>query len=237
MLPLQDNIPTRRFPIVTWTIILLNVLVFLYELLLAASGQLDIGLQTLGVIPTLASAHPLSFDTGRRVLTSMFTHGGFMHIASNMLYLWIFGNNVEDALGRFRFILFYFICGTAAVATQVYFSPHSTVPMIGASGAIAGLLGAYLLMFPYARVRTLVFFGYFARIADLSALWVLGLWFVLQFFNGLLALGIAAADTGGVAVWAHVGGFVTGLLLVRLFLWGRPPPLSTGINIYPRRRF
>lgn len=236
MLPLQDNIPTRRLPIVTWVIILLNVLVFLYELLLDAGGQLDASLQSLGVIPALVTANPFAFATVRRVLTSMFTHGGLMHIASNMLYLWIFGNNVEDALGRFRFILFYLICGAAAVATQVFFSPHSMVPMIGASGAIAGVLGAYLLLYPRARVRTLVFFGYFARIADLSALWVLGLWFVLQFFNGLLALGVAA-DTGGVAVWAHVGGFLAGILLVRPFLLGRPHPLSAGTTYHPRRRF
>jgi membrane associated rhomboid family serine protease len=235
MLPLQDDIPTRRLPLITWLIILLNVLFFLYELLLDAGGQLDAALQNLGLIPALVTANPFSLTTARHVLTSMFTHGGFMHIASNMLYLWIFGNNVEDALGRFRFILFYLICGTAAAATQVFFSPHSMVPMIGASGAIAGVLGAYLLLYPRARVRTLVFFGYFARMADLSALWVLGLWFVLQFFNGLLALG-AAADSGGVAVWAHVGGFIAGLLLVKPLMVGRPAPLSAP-GYYLRRRY
>lgn len=224
MLPIQDNIPTRRLPIITWIIIALNVVVFGYELLLDAGGQLDSLIQSWGLIPALATTHPFAFDTFQRTFTSMFTHGGVMHIASNMLYLWIFGNNVEDALGKGRFILFYALCGAAAAATQVLVAPHSQIPMIGASGAIAGILGGYLLLFPRARVRTLIFFGYFGRMANLSALWVLGMWFVLQFFNGIAALG--AADTGGVAVWAHVGGFLAGLLLVKPLMLGRPPALQ-----------
>ncbi len=127
-------------------------------------------------------------------------------------------------MGRLRFLLFYLLCGAAAAAAQILVNPSSSIPMVGASGAVAGVLGAYLLLFPRARVRTLVFFGYFGRLVDLSALWVLGLWFVLQLFNGLLVIGAAQANMGGVAFWAHIGGFVAGMLLVWPFLIGRPRP-------------
>jgi len=141
----------------------------------------------------------------------MFMHGGFMHILGNMLYLWIFGNNIEDVLGRFWFIIFYLLCGFAASAAQVVMSWGSSIPGIGASGAIAGVLAAYLLFFPTARVDTLIFLGLFARIAALPAVLVLGLWFVLQLFNGALSFGIS--ESGGVAWFAHIGGFVAGLIL------------------------
>lgn len=219
MIPIQDNIPTHRFPIVTVLIILLNVLVFGLELLWTEGANAAI--LSLGIIPAQAAAAPLSAETVRRLLTSMFTHAGVLHIGSNMLYLWIFGNNIEDVMGRLRFPLFYLLCGAAAAAAQILFNPSSPIPRVGASGAVAGVLGAYLLLFPRARVRTLVFFGYFGRMVDLSALWVLGLWFVLQLFNGLLAIGVAQANMGGVAFWAHIGGFVAGLLLARPFLIGR----------------
>jgi len=152
-------------------------------------------------------------------LTSMFLHGGFMHIFGNMLYLWIFGNNVEDSMGRLRFLVFYLMTGVIAGTAQVLASPDSRTPSIGASGAIAGVLGAYIVLFPNARVQTLIFLGYFARMTQLPALLVLGFWFVLQLFNGLLAFGMT--QMGGVAWFAHVGGFVAGLLLVRLFSLGR----------------
>ena len=218
MLPLRDFIPTRRFPVLTVGIIVVNIMAFAYELLAEAGGTLEQTFYTMGVVPfevtnNFGPAVALSF------LTSMFLHGGFMHIAGNMLYLWIFGNNVEDSMGRGRFLVFYLLTGSVASVAQVLASPNSPVPTIGASGAIAGVLGAYIVLFPNARVQTLIFLGYFVRATQLPALLVLGFWFVLQLFNGLLAFGMT--QMGGVAWFAHVGGFVAGLLLVRLFTLGR----------------
>jgi membrane associated rhomboid family serine protease len=191
---------------------------FAYELLAEAGGTLDQTFYTMGVVP-FEVTHNFGPAVALSFLTSLFLHGGFMHIAGNMLYLWIFGNNVEDSMGRGRFLVFYLLSGVIASAAQVLASPSSPVPTIGASGAIAGVLGAYIVLFPNARVQTLIFLGYFARMANLPALLVLGFWFVLQLFNGLMAFGVAQA--GGVAWFAHVGGFVAGLLLVRLFTLGR----------------
>jgi len=218
VLPLRDFIPTRRFPVLTVGIIIVNIIAFAYELLAEAGGTLDQTFYTMGVVPfevtnNFGPAVALSF------ITSMFLHGGFMHIAGNMLYLWIFGNNVEDSMGRGRFLVFYLMTGSVASIAQVLARPDSPLPTIGASGAIAGVLGAYIVLFPNARVQTLIFLGYFARMAQLPALLVLGFWFVLQLFNGLLAFGMM--QMGGVAWFAHVGGFVAGLLLVRLFAVGR----------------
>ena len=212
MLPLTDYIPTRRKPVMTFTLIALNILVFLYELANGSSQEVITG---LGLLPSMATAHPLAFETWRHVLSSMFTHGGFAHIAFNMLYLWIFGNNVEDMMGSFKFLIFYLLAGALAAGTHIVMSPHSQVPMVGASGAIAGVLGAYVVLFPRARVRTLIFLGAFVRISDLSALWVLGSWFVLQLISGVANIGNLSG--GGVAFWAHIGGFVAGVVLVRLF--------------------
>jgi membrane associated rhomboid family serine protease len=191
---------------------------FAYELLAEAGGTLDQTFYTMGVVP-FEVTHNFGPAVALSFLTSLFLHGGFMHIAGNMLYLWIFGNNVEDSMGRGRFLVFYLLTGVIASAAQVLASPSSPVPTIGASGAIAGVLGAYIVLFPNARVQTLIFLGYFARMAHLPALLVLGFWFVLQLFNGLMAFGVA--QVGGVAWFAHVGGFVAGLLLVRLFTLGR----------------
>lgn len=218
MLPLRDFIPTRRFPVLTVSIIVVNIMAFAYELLAEAGGTLDQTFYTMGVVP-FEVTHNFGPAVALSFLTSLFLHGGFMHIAGNMLYLWIFGNNVEDSMGRGRFLVFYLLTGVIASAAQVLASPSSPVPTIGASGAIAGVLGAYIVLFPNARVQTLIFLGYFARMAHLPALLVLGFWFVLQLFNGLMAFGVAQA--GGVAWFAHVGGFVAGLLLVRLFTLGR----------------
>lgn len=218
MLPLRDFIPTRRFPVLTVSIIVVNIIAFGYELLADAGGTLDQTFYTMGVVP-FEVTHNFGPAVAISFLTSLFLHGGFMHIAGNMLYLWIFGNNVEDSMGRGRFLVFYLLTGVIASAAQVLASPSSPVPTIGASGAIAGVLGAYIVLFPNARVQTLIFLGYFARMAHLPALLVLGFWFVLQLFNGLMAFGVAQA--GGVAWFAHVGGFVAGLLLVRLFTLGR----------------
>jgi len=218
VLPLRDFIPTRRFPVLTVSIIVVNIIAFAYELLAEAGGTLDQTFYTMGVVP-FEVTHNFGPAVALSFITSMFLHGGFMHIAGNMLYLWIFGNNVEDSMGRLRFLVFYLLTGSVASVAQVLANPNSPLPTIGASGAIAGVLGAYIVLFPNAQVQTLIFLGYFARMARLPALLVLGFWFVLQLFNGLLAFGVA--QMGGVAWFAHVGGFVAGLLLVRLFTLGR----------------
>ena len=218
MIPLRDFIPTRRFPVLTVGIIIVNIIAFAYELLAQASGTLGQTFYTMGVVP-FEVTHDFGPAVAFSFLTSMFLHGGFTHIIGNMLYLWIFGNNVEDRMGRGRFLVFYLMTGIIASTAQVLAGPNSRIPSIGASGAIAGVLGAYIVLFPNARVQTLIFLGYFVRMAQLPALLVLGFWFVLQLFNGLLAFGMT--QMGGVAWFAHIGGFVAGLVLVRLFTLGR----------------
>lgn len=148
------------------------------------------------------------------LVTSLFLHGGWLHLGGNMLYLWIFGDNVEDKLGHVRYFFFYLLCGLAASSLHIYITPTSTLPTVGASGAISGVLGAYVLMFPKARVLTLIPIFIFIQLAELPAYIIIGLWFVLQFFNGVLSLGYTTSSMGGVAWWAHVGGFVAGLILV-----------------------
>jgi membrane associated rhomboid family serine protease len=224
MLPLKDDNPTERTPVVTIGLIVVNVLVFLWELSLPEYSRTH-AMFSLGLIPAALTHHGapvLHSDVSPQVtlLTSMFLHGGFLHLGGNMLYLWIFGNNVEDVVGSARFLLFYLICGVAAGLAQVFVMPGSHIPQIGASGAIAGVLGAYLVLFPHARVMTLVPLFYFMRVMWLPAVAVLGFWFVLQLFNGVGGLALSratSADTGGVAFFAHIGGFVAGFLLIRLF--------------------
>jgi membrane associated rhomboid family serine protease len=216
MIPLKDINPTKRFPIITILIISINILVFAYQLTLGE--KIEVFIYDFGVIPNTIyqTIHsnlfkPFVFIT---LFTSLFLHGGWLHLGGNMLYLWIFGDNVEDKLGRVRFLLFYLICGIIASVVHIYIEPTSTIPTVGASGAIAGVLGAYLIMFPRARVVTLIPIFLFIQVSELPAFLILGLWFVLQFFNGFLSLGYQTAGTGGVAWWAHIGGFITGILLV-----------------------
>jgi membrane associated rhomboid family serine protease len=212
MIPLRDINPRRRFPLITLVLIVLNVVVFVYELLLPSQNALDSLVFTWGLVPyRLVQMDPRAIIT---VFTSMFMHSGFMHIIGNMLYLWIFGDNIESALGSVRFLMFYLLCGLGAALGQVLVNPASHVPMIGASGAISGVLGAYLLLYPRAEVETLLILGYFVRLVRMPAVVVLGFWIVLQLFSGLASLGTDAM--GGVAFFAHVGGFVAGLLLVLL---------------------
>ena len=214
MLPIRDRLPTTRFPLVTVLFIVINIIVFGWQMLLLGGGgeeALQQAVTTWGVVPARVANDPGPL-TWLTFVTSMFMHGGFMHILGNMLYLWIFGNNVEDVMGSLWFTVFYFLAGFAASAAQVVASWGSNVPGIGASGAIAGVLAAYLLFYPTARVDTLIFLGFFSRMASLPAVLVLGLWFVLQLFNGVMSVGAGAA-TGGVAYFAHVGGFVAGLVL------------------------
>jgi membrane associated rhomboid family serine protease len=216
LIPLRDINPTERFAIITFWLIVLNIAVFVYQLTIGdRAGALFV--ESFALVPerlfsyhdTVASAIPAAIT----LFTSMFIHGGFLHIAGNMLYLWIFGNNIEDATGRMRFLIFYLVCGVVAAYAHAYMNRHSVTPMIGASGAISGVLGAYLLLFPRARVVTLVFFGFYIRTIEVPAMAVLGFWFLLQFLNALVSHGA----TGGVAWYAHVAGFIAGLLLIGLF--------------------
>lgn len=218
MIPLYDENPTRIFPLVTVLIIAANVVVFVYELILPSPQALEAFMQAAAIIPYDVT-HNLGLGVSLTLFTSLFVHGGWLHIIGNMLYLWIFGNNVEDAMGHLRFALFYLLCGLGASAAQIAVSINSRVPNIGASGAIAGVLGAYLILFPRARVVSLVTLGYFVRLVRVPAVLVLGLWIVVQLFSGLASLGMAGV--GGVAWFAHLGGFLAGLLLVRLFARGR----------------
>lgn len=213
MIPIRDYVPTRRLPVVTLTLIAVNAVVFLYEMLLLAVGQLDPFIYDWGVVP-LRITTGLDLGAAITLVSAMFLHGSFQHVAGNMLYLWIFGNNVEDAMGRGRFLLFYLLAGGIASAAQILAAPGSAVPIIGASGAIAGVLGGYLVLHPKARVSTLVFLGIFASIAEIPAVFVLGSWFILQLFNGIATF--TYAQMGGVAWFAHIGGFVAGLVLVKL---------------------
>jgi membrane associated rhomboid family serine protease len=202
MFPIADVIPSRTTPYVTIGIIVLNAVAFLYELQFSES-ELQLFVLSFGVVPAYFSWLP--------VLTSMFLHGGWLHVLGNMLYLWIFGDNVEDRLGHGLFLLFYLLCGTAAALGQVITQPYSVVPMIGASGAIAGVMGAYFVLYPYSRVLTAIFILFFLDIVEIPAIFFLGIWFLMQFFSGIGSLGADAAE-GGVAFWAHVGGFVVGAL-------------------------
>ena len=210
MIPLRDENPTRRKPLVTLTFITANVLIFLAELFLDAQGALNEFIIGWGVIPVeLLDDFLTEWPT---LFSSMFLHGGWAHLLGNMLYLWVFGDNLEDHLGHIPFILFYLFTGLLATATQIAINPDSTVPNIGASGAIAGVLGAYLFLFPRARILTIVF----RFVTHVPAMIVLGFWFVYQFFFGIASLSEMDMQVGGVAFFAHLGGFVAGLLLIML---------------------
>ena len=220
MIPLRDHQPGRLTPVMVYLIIALNVLVFLFEASLP-ERRLDAFVQSYGMIPREITTGVDIPPPGPRpiqttLLTSMFMHGGWLHLIGNMLYLWVFGNNVEDVFGHVGFLIFYLVTGLAASFLQIVIGPNSRIPNIGASGAIAGVLGAYLIFFPRARIDTLV-----GRVVvPLPALYVLGFWFVLQFFQGIAALSPEVAGAGGVAFWAHVGGFIAGLIIA-IFFRGR----------------
>ncbi len=216
MIPLRDDNPRRTVPVVTYVLVAANVLAFLWELSLGAN--LERALYSIAFVPARywVAGHWI-FDL-TTIMASMFLHGGLMHIGSNMLYLWIFGDNVEDRLGHFRYLLFYLLCGIAATLAHAVFSPGSRLPAIGASGAIAGVLGAYLILYPRAQVMTLIPIFFFITVREIPAVIILGLWFVLQLFSGIGSLGVPdAEDVGGVAFFAHIGGFVFGMLLIALF--------------------
>ncbi|MFA7096292.1 MAG: rhomboid family intramembrane serine protease [Gammaproteobacteria bacterium] len=217
VIPLRDDTPTTRYPIVTVSLIVASSLAFLWTVSLPPHAQQAV-IIGLGLIPArLLGGAELPADLAlasppMTVLSSMFLHGGWMHLIGNMLYLWIFGNNVEDAMGHVRFIVFYLLCGLAAALSQALPEPDSTIPMIGASGAVSGVLGAYLLLHPHARVLVLIPIGFILRLIELPAMVVLGLWFGLQLISELFA-----AEGAGVAFRAHIGGFVAGMILIPFF--------------------
>ncbi len=218
MIPFKDDNPTSIFPFVTIGIIAINILVYIWEIMSPAGEQFIVykyGAIPLGLL-SFERAQPLQLHPALTIFSSMFLHGGLLHIGGNMLYLWIFGNNIEDMLGHFRFFMFYLISGIVAAYSHAIMASSSAVPMIGASGAVAGVLGAYLLLFPRARVHTLIFLGFFVKVVKIPALIVIGFWAIIQVVNGLLTQGIAAQ--GGVAWFAHVGGFLVGLLTIKLWL-------------------
>jgi membrane associated rhomboid family serine protease len=212
MIPLRDNIATKTKPVINWLIILANCYVFYLELRVKNSTGLEKFIEHWAVVPSEFWAHPMEHWT--TLVSAAFLHGGWMHIIGNMLFLNIFGDNVEDRMGHFRYILFYIFIGIFANVTQAYLSPHSSLPLIGASGAIAGVLGAYFFYYPYAKVMTLIPFGIFSRMVEVPAFIFLGLWFLIQAIQGTASLGIKTMqDVGGVAWWAHASGFIGGLLL------------------------
>ncbi len=224
MLPLHDDVPTRHTAWVTYGLIALNVAVYLYMLSLPAARQLAF-VEQYGVVPSRL-LHNLTLPEWSTLITSQFIHGSLLHIGGNMLVLWIFGNNVEDRLGGFRYLAFYLVCGVVAGLTQVYSAPGSDLPGIGASGAIAGVLAAYLLWYPRASVLTLIPIVIIPWLVRLPALIVIVGWFLLQLLQGIAALGQGVGASGGVAWWAHVGGFVAGLILGPLLAAGRPAPVQ-----------
>ena len=214
MIPLKDNIPTRTFPIITISIIFVNMLVFLWQKIVLYGIEGDKIYRYYGLIPrefmmSLSSRWDLLPYNILTVFTSMFLHGGFLHLGGNMLYLWIFGNNVEDAMGHKRFIAFFLLSGVIAALFQFFYDPTSSVPMVGASGAISGILGAYLILFPRARIKTLLFIFIFIKIVEIPAILLLTIWFFMQ---------ILYSHMEGVAWHAHIGGFVFGLITIKLFI-------------------
>lgn len=235
LLPLKDDIPSRRFPFVTYSIIAVNIVVFMFEATMSKE-QLQAFFELIAVIP----AEYTAFLRGEPVpllkllaapFASMFLHGGWMHLFGNMWFLYLFGDNVEDAMGHSRFLLFYLLTGLAATVAHIFVNPLSPIPIVGASGAISGVVGAYFLMFPTARVLTLVPIFFFVDIVLLPAVVFIGMWFLFQFWSGLLSL--AVPHLGGVAWWAHIGGFIAGLILAPI-MRERRKPTRYRIRVYHR---
>ena len=229
MFPIRDDNPTFLTPVVTWAIVALNVAAWVFLQGLGAEEPLVRSVCNLGIVPgeLLGSAPPgTSFSMGRWAcvvdpepswvtpFTHMFLHGGWMHLIGNMWFLWVFGNNVEDSMGHVRFAVFYVLCGLAAAAAQIASTPASPVPMVGASGAIGGVMGAYIILYPRVRVHLLVIFGFFIDRIVVPAYFMLGYWFLLQLIGGTVA---RSEEGGGVAFWAHAGGFAAGALLGMMF--------------------
>jgi membrane associated rhomboid family serine protease len=234
VIPLRDANPTLRTPLVTAAIIIACFVVFAVELAVQATGgeeALTRLFETFGLVPSnivdaLQSGHLLDWSLVT-LITYQFLHGGWLHIGANLLYLWIFGNNVEDRLGRPAYLAFYLAGGVVAALVQVAIDPRSDTPLVGASGSIAAVLGAYAVLFPRARVLTIVFLVVFFQLTEVPSILVLGLWFVLQVIDGLASLGVEDV-VGGVAIFAHIGGFVAGMLVGLLVRRARPRPVGSG---------
>jgi membrane associated rhomboid family serine protease len=230
MIPVRDSIRSRRFPLITVTIIALNIAVFIHQSNLTP-GALRLFFLRHGIVPVQFMMLPRFLFSGRldvvyhllgTLVTGMFIHGNLVHLLGNMLYLWVFGDNIEDRLGRVRFVVFYLLAGSLATLAHIATDPASTVPLVGASGAIAGILGAYFITFPGSRVLALVPLFFFLHLAEVPAIFFLLFWFVLQLISGIGALAPGSADV--VAWWAHIGGFAAGIILVRLMGPRRRPP-------------
>jgi membrane associated rhomboid family serine protease len=209
MFPLRDDRPQYSPPYVTLLLIGLNVLVFIWEMLLTPYAR-NAFLATYGMIPDSEYFRPIT------LLTSMFLHGGWLHIISNMMFLWAFGRSLEGGMGRAKYLLFYILCGVAAALTQLFFNPDLRVPMVGASGAIAAVMGAYMVTYPRAYIHTLIFVFIFVTIVDIPAVFILGYWFLTQLFNGVGTVGYSHVSQGGTAWFAHIGGFLAGIAAVKL---------------------
>jgi membrane associated rhomboid family serine protease len=217
MIPLRDENPTYITPYVNYSLIVINILVYIYQVFLTPDPEAFVW--QYGLVPA-ELLRDINLGTLSTLFTSMFMHGGLLHLGGNMLYLWIFGDNVEDAMGHGRYLFFYLFGGLFASAIHIFTSPGSQIPTVGASGAIAASLGAYLVLFPRSRVVSILPLGLFWRVTTVPAIIVLGLWFILQLFQGLVSLG--GPDVGGVAFWAHIGGFVAGFVLAKLLSRGNP---------------
>lgn len=217
MFPLKDDIPTKSFPFVNYLLIAANLVVFYHEVQIGNSKALEAFMSQYALIPHKFLSNPGQYWT--TIFSAMFMHGSWGHVLSNMWFLFIFGDNVEDKMGHVRYLIYYLLVGVGAAAAQIYMSPVSLLPMVGASGAIAGVLGGYFIMFPGARVLTFFVFVIFVRMIEIPAFFYLGLWFVTQMFNGFGSLSVSAArgEMGGVAWWAHAGGFLSGFILVNFF--------------------
>lgn len=211
MFPLSDNAPSSRFPAMTWLLILVNVFVFIQELM---APNIDVFMSHYALIPS--QVHFTNYLTLIPFVTAIFLHGGFFHILSNMWFLFIFGDNVEDALTPFGYLLLFIVAGVAGNVLQYLIMPHTSIPMLGASGAIAGVLGCYYVLFPFARVKTLLFLFFLVTIVDIAAPLMLGYWFLLQLISGAGALSQTSTDQGGIAFFAHIAGFIVGLLVGRI---------------------
>lgn len=220
ILPISDDNPTRRFPIVTVSLIVANIIIFIYSFLLPSQEAIIKFYNQFAMFPkAIVTGNPVTQNSIQPVylslITSMFLHGGILHIGFNMLFLWIFGNNIEDAFGRFKFIIFYLVAGVAGSFLQIATDPASTIPNIGASGAISGVLAAYLILYPNAKVLTVIPIIFFIEIVRIPAIILIGFWFILQLFSGLFTIG---GTDGGTAYFAHIGGFIAGLALTLLVL-------------------
>ncbi|MBX5465068.1 MAG: rhomboid family intramembrane serine protease [Clostridia bacterium] len=229
MIPVGDDVRSRRFPWVTLLLVAANILIFLHELGMTPD-QLDLFYSRWGLIPARVVASwttrgPLAPSSWEPLLTAIFLHGSWLHVIGNMIFLWIFGDNVEDLMGHARYLLFYLLTGVIGNGVQTFFYPASTVVVIGASGAIAGVLGAYLVKYPWARVTTVIPLGFFIVPLHIPAAVFLVFWFAVQFLSGAASLGVEYAS-GGVAYWVHVGGFLAGAALVSLFQTERTAPYT-----------